>query len=265
MILRPQAQFDLARRLRSDGAPLGEVFAFLSGLYFRGKLAYAHAFARAEDSLVITPNRGLVPVDTVITTSDLEEFGEVDIADDDPRYTVPLVCDLKKLDAGVAILLGSIATAKYVEPIQDVLGEQLLVPAEFAGRGDMSRGGLLLRHARAQKELTYESVATARRHGARPAKLKRLNRAQIATAAGAACERIFSSGAKAVSYVDWMGRELVQLGDRLDIKALIAGNKPRGVVGASVGRNGYILARGAKQHLLDDEAARLNALLEGVG
>jgi hypothetical protein len=262
MILRPQAQFPLARQLRGDGAPLGEVFAFLSGLYFRGKLAYARAFARPEDSLVITPNRGLLPVDTIVTTQDIEEFGEVDISDDDPRYTVPLVCDLKKLES--AVLLGSIASAKYVEPMREILGDKLLVPAEFAGRGDMSRGGLLLRHARAKKELTYEPITTAARHGPRPARLKRLNRAQITTAATAACRRIFSSGAKAVSYVDWQGRELVQLGLSLDVQALIAGKKQRGVRGAFVGRNGVILASGAKQPLLDEEATRLNHLIEGV-
>jgi hypothetical protein len=263
MILRPQAQFPLARQLRGDGAPLGEVFAFLSGLYFRGKLAYARAFARPEDALVITPDRGLLSVDTIVTAGDIAEFGEVDISADDPRYTVPLVCDLKKLDG--AVLLGSIATAKYVKPIQEILGDKLLVPAEFAGRGDMSRGGLLLRHARAGKELTYEPVTTAARHGPRPARLARLNRAQIAIAAKAACQRIFSSGAKAVSYVDYLGRELVQLGDPLDVPALVAGQKRRGVRGAFVGRNGVLLARGARQRLLDDEAARLNALLEGVG
>jgi hypothetical protein len=47
MILRDQATFELARRLRSKrGAPIAEVFTFLSGLYFRGKIAYATAFAR---------------------------------------------------------------------------------------------------------------------------------------------------------------------------------------------------------------------------
>ena len=45
LLLRDEACFDLALRLRGEGAPLGEVFSFLSGLYFRGKLAYARAFA----------------------------------------------------------------------------------------------------------------------------------------------------------------------------------------------------------------------------
>jgi hypothetical protein len=171
MLLRSESRFPLAQQLRRSGAPVGEVFAFLSSLYFRGKLAYVRAFAAPQESLVITPNRGLVPVDTVITHRDVEAFGEVDIADGDARYTSPLLSDLERLEADVAILLGSIATAKYVVPLEQVLGERLMIPVEFAGRGDMSRGGLLLRHARAGRELIYESIASAARHGPRPAKL----------------------------------------------------------------------------------------------
>ena len=43
------------------------------------------------------------------------------------------------------VLLGSVATDKYVGPLLDVFGDRLYFPATFAGRGDMSRGGLLLR------------------------------------------------------------------------------------------------------------------------
>ncbi len=47
LLMRDGADFELARRLRgADEVPLGEIFAFMSGLYFRGKLAYANAFAR---------------------------------------------------------------------------------------------------------------------------------------------------------------------------------------------------------------------------
>ena len=50
IVASPAATFDLATRLRSPaGAPLGEVFSFVSGLYFRGKLAYARRFARPPD------------------------------------------------------------------------------------------------------------------------------------------------------------------------------------------------------------------------
>jgi hypothetical protein len=243
MVLR--GEFALARELRRSGVSIGEVFAFLSGLYFRGKLAYARAFAKPQEALVITPNRGLVPIDTVVTARDIEKFAEVDIDHADARYSEPLRRDLRALSVDIAVLLGSIATAKYVVPIREILGERLMVPAEFAGRGDMSRGGLLLRHARARKELTYESIASAARHGKRPQKLVRLNRAQITAAARAVCERIFSSGARGVLFVDWSGAELVRLGEPpADVKELIAGKKQRGAVGSFVGRNGVLIARG---------------------
>src|SRR5437660_153861 len=58
LLLRDGAMFGLARRLKNGGLPLGEAFSFISGLYFRGKLAYASAFAAPPDSapgvLVIT-------------------------------------------------------------------------------------------------------------------------------------------------------------------------------------------------------------------
>ena len=74
------------------------------------------------------------------------------------------------------VLLGSIATSKYVEPLLEVFGDRLLFPAEFVGRGDMSRGGLMLRSARAGAELTYVPVAGATRRGPRPARLPRIKR-----------------------------------------------------------------------------------------
>src|SRR5712671_3621755 len=125
MIMSERAQFDLARRLRSDQPPtLGEVFAFLSGLYFRGKLAYANAFApprrKRSSVLVITPTRGLVPAATPIGLSDLQEFAGVNIDQSNPRYRAPLERDVTRLAKTLPaeseiVLLGSIATAKYVD------------------------------------------------------------------------------------------------------------------------------------------------------
>jgi hypothetical protein len=178
MIMSERAQFDLARRLRSSEPPtLGEVFTFLSGLYFRGKLAYAQAFAPGGAAFVITPNRGLLPLDHPIGLEDLRAFGEVDIHEEDPRYTKPLTRDVKKLkkslprDAQV-VLLGSIATGKYIDVLVDSFGERLVFPNEFVGRGDMSRGGLLLRCAVDRCELSYIPVSGAVRHGKRPPKLE---------------------------------------------------------------------------------------------
>jgi hypothetical protein len=182
MVMSERAQFDLAKRLRSNKPPsLGEIFAFLSGLYFRGKLAYANAFApprqRRSSVLVITPTRGLVPAATPIGLADLVEFAEVDIHQDDPRYRTPLERDVKRLAqklpaASQIVLLGSIATAKYVDVLLQHFGQRLCFPADFVGRGDMSRGGLLLRSAVDRCELNYIPVAGAVRKGKRPPKLE---------------------------------------------------------------------------------------------
>lgn len=182
MIMSERAQFELARRLRSTKPPtLGEVFAFLSGLYFRGKLAYANVFApprgRKSAILVITPTRGLVPAATPIGLTDLQEFATVDIDAADPRYRDPLERDVRQLARklspnGEAVLLGSVATGKYVDVLLEHFGPRLRFPADFVGRGDMSRGGLLLRCAVDGNELSYISVAGAVRKGKRPPKLE---------------------------------------------------------------------------------------------
>jgi hypothetical protein len=181
MILRDHAQFPLARRLRGkSGAPIADVFTFLSGLYFRGKIAYANAFARPvrgrSGVLVITPTRGLIDARTRIHLDDLREFAEVDIHEGDPRYRMPIERDArhlaKKLSAqSEVILLGSIATGKYVDVLLANFGQRLRFPADFVGRGDMSRGGLMLRCAVDRQELSYIPVAGAIVNGKRPPKL----------------------------------------------------------------------------------------------
>jgi hypothetical protein len=187
MILNDQAQFPLARQLRREGLPLGEVFAFVSGLYFRGKLAYAQAFAApppgAPGALVITQSRGLVPPETTVTIEDLRDMAAVPIDGADPRYSEPLARDavaLAKLVGGNCgvVLLGSVASTKYIEPLLDIFGERLLFPAEFVGRGDMSRGGLMLRCARAGLELEYIPAQGAARRGQRPPKLPKIRRGE---------------------------------------------------------------------------------------
>src|SRR5689334_3987568 len=122
ILLRDEAQFDLATRVRkADGAPVGEIFAFLSGLYFRGKLHYAAAFAQAPrpdvaPAYVITSNRGLVTCDARFNKRDLLQMGTTDIDARDDDYRKPLERDAKKLArqinevAGGAevVLLGSV-------------------------------------------------------------------------------------------------------------------------------------------------------------
>ena len=177
VLLNPAAEFDLAERLRTEGATIGELFSFLSGLYFRGKLAYAREFSAApDDVLVMTACRGLVSPDARIWPEVLREFSAVPIDLAEPRYLEPLRRDITKLSRRVGpkdevVLLGSVATGKYAVPLTEVFGEKLVFPVEFVGRGDMSRGGLMLRSVLAGRELEYQPVATAVRHGARPPKL----------------------------------------------------------------------------------------------
>jgi hypothetical protein len=186
MLLSERAQFDLAVRLRGpEGVAIGEAFAFVSGLYFKGKLAYALEFARPPEpdlpltgsgALVITPTAGLRAAETAVTMDALRAFAQVDIAANDPRYRRPLEASAAVLaeeigDQCDVVLLGSIASAKYVEVLLRVFGERLLFPIDFVGRGDMSRGGLMLRSARSGEELAYVPVKGAVRHGPRPPRL----------------------------------------------------------------------------------------------
>jgi hypothetical protein len=187
MVAHEKAKFELAVRLREQGLPLGELFSFISGLYFRGKMAYARAFGEISSSTpgayVITAGRGLIPPETVVTQNELRKLSAVPIDHRDARFRRPLERDARLLVEMIGadcevVLLGSIATPKYVEPLLGVFGERLLFPSEFAGRGDMSRGGLMLRCARENVPLTYVPVATAERHGPRPPKLPKSVRSQ---------------------------------------------------------------------------------------
>jgi hypothetical protein len=187
LLFNPKAQFDLAVRMRESlGVTIAEIFSFLSGLYFRGKVAYVNAFAHPPrgdkrggggGAFVITTNRGLLPLDTKITLDELRAMGQGDIDLEDDAYRLPLMRDAAQVadslgSRGCAVLLGSVASAKYVDVLLDVLGERLMFPEEFIGRGDMSRGGLMLRCADSKRELTYIPVMGAVRKGKRPPKLE---------------------------------------------------------------------------------------------
>jgi hypothetical protein len=185
LLHRPDPGHDLGRRLHADeGAALGDVFSFVSSLYFRGKLAYARAFARPPRGVagvhVITPCDGLRAPETLVRLRDLRRYAGVPVDVDERRYRRPLVRDLEALAPGCleaeVVLLGSIASPKYVELLTSVLGTRVLFPKDFVGRGDMSRGGLLLRCVDEGRELPYVPILGAERHGARPARLPPLRR-----------------------------------------------------------------------------------------
>ena len=186
LFLKPLAGFELARRVQSSqGAPIGDVFSFLSGLYFRGKLAYAREFAApppgVPGALVITPNEGLRSPDEPVTVARLKRFARGDIDEKKRSYRQPLLRDARLISEAAGetcdvVLLGSVASGKYVDVLTKVFGERLLFPISFVGRGDMSRGGLMLRSSRGGVELEYVPVVGAVRHGPRPAKLPPLPR-----------------------------------------------------------------------------------------
>ena len=179
MLLREAAAFPLAVALREGAVPIGDLFTFVSGLYFRGKLAYARAFGRETDApavLVIVPGRGLLPPEAPITHADLAAIAAIGVSPGEPRFAGPLARDAARLGerlgaAGRAVLLGSIATGKYVDLLAGPLGPRLVFPGTFVGRGDMSRGGLLLRCVSEGRELDYIAVAGAARRGPRPPRL----------------------------------------------------------------------------------------------
>ena len=184
--LSPNATFALAAALRSpDGAPIGELFSFISGLYFRGKLTYARRFAQPPDRdnamvgagiHIITPNAGLRSPETRVTAAAVRAFARGDVDASNARYRRPLEASARALFEEIGaecdvVLLGSVASPKYVDVLTGIFGRRLQFPIAFVGRGDMSRGGLMLRQARENAELEYVPVVGATLHGSRPPKL----------------------------------------------------------------------------------------------
>jgi hypothetical protein len=183
LLMREGATFALAQRLQRQGLTLGDAFSFISGLYFRGKLAYASAFAApphgVPGALVITACGGLIPPERLMNREQLSLISSAPVEASEPRYRIPLERDARLVAAHLSddcdvVLLGSVATPKYVEPLLAIFGEKLVFPAEFAGRGDMSRGGLMLRCVREGVELNYVPILTGERHGCRPPRLPKL-------------------------------------------------------------------------------------------
>jgi hypothetical protein len=181
LIYNPAARFGLARRLQQgEKVPLAEIFSFLSGLYFRGKYTYASKFARPPGKFpgvhVITSNRGLLPVDHPTSLAELRAFASTPIDPKEPAYVEPLNRSARRAAKTIGrnceiVLLGSIGTGKYADILVEHFQEQLLFPTSFVGRGDMSRGGLLLRSVAESQELEYAPISGSTRHGKRPEKL----------------------------------------------------------------------------------------------
>jgi hypothetical protein len=186
LLFNEKAEFDIAKRVRSEpGVPLGEVFSFLSGLYFRGKLTYAREFQNPPASprgvpgiQIITATDGLYSPGSLVTLGDLQRFATVPIDAEESRYRYPLERDAGKIAERIGprcqvVLLGSIATGKYVDVLLPIFGKRLVFPKEFLGHGDMARGGMLLQRAASGVELTYIPVSDPSRLGTRATKKAR--------------------------------------------------------------------------------------------
>ena len=172
----PRADSEAARLYRSqEGVPIAMAFAFMSSLYFRGKIGYALHFARPSLAVggygvyVITPGFGLVPPDWRLTPERMRVMSRTPVDASKHNYRKPLERDAVSLagsleDDAQVILLGSVASGKYVDILWPIFQKRLRFPAPFAGLGDMSRGGLMLRAVRADRELDYTTL-DAPRHG----------------------------------------------------------------------------------------------------
>ncbi|HET9227323.1 MAG TPA: hypothetical protein VFR31_11695 [Thermoanaerobaculia bacterium] len=173
-LLSPDARFDTALQYRSpEGVPVEEAFSFLSSLYFRGKIAYARHFQEPPDdlpsagALVIAPGFGFVPQGWRLDARRVEVLRRTPIDLKNPAYCEPMRRHAQMLKETLpkdtrVVLLGSIATGKYVDLLLPVFGDRLLFPRCFVGIGDMSRGSVLLRAVRENQELEYSTLDVPR-------------------------------------------------------------------------------------------------------
>jgi hypothetical protein len=174
----PHARFGAAQRYRGpDGVTVEEAFTFMSSLYFRGKITYARCFASPPSGitlgspddgiLVIAPGFGLVPPSWRITPERMKKLRRTPVDLKSRAYCAPLrdhaedLAGLIDVDTRV-VLLGSIATGKYVDVLYPVFGDRLLFPRAFVGAGDMQRGGMMLRAVREGRELEYATLDVPR-------------------------------------------------------------------------------------------------------
>ncbi|HXG57603.1 MAG TPA: hypothetical protein VNL91_01095 [Thermoanaerobaculia bacterium] len=163
----PRASFDVALRYRSpEGVEIADAFAFMSALYFRGKIAYARHFG--EQTFIIAPGFGLVPPEWRLTGERMKIMRRTPVDVTKRSYVRPLREHAEALAEGLddgrrVVLLGSVASGKYIDVLHPVLGDRLLFPSAFAGLGDMSRGGLMLRAVRHDRELEYATLDAPRR------------------------------------------------------------------------------------------------------
>jgi hypothetical protein len=95
----PRAKFATALKYQSpEGVPIAEAFAFMSALYFRGKIAYARHFADPKDGvLIITSGYGLVPPEWPLNEERMKRMQKIDVDVASRSYTKPLKDHAKQL------------------------------------------------------------------------------------------------------------------------------------------------------------------------
>src|SRR5437763_3836997 len=116
-LMSPRAQFPTALRFRAGEVMIAEAFAFMSALYFRGKIAYALHFAGAENTFVIAPGFGLVPPTWTLDEERMKKMSRTDVDVKDRTYVKTLRDTAKKLASTLdseaeVVLLGSVASGK---------------------------------------------------------------------------------------------------------------------------------------------------------
>src|SRR5580765_5846390 len=96
-LISPRANFEAAQMYQSpEGVPIAVAFAFMSALYFRGKIAYALQFAPPEKVFVIAPGFGLVPPDWRITPERMKVLSKTEVDVRKKNYRLPLERDAKQ-------------------------------------------------------------------------------------------------------------------------------------------------------------------------
>lgn len=167
---RKGASGALALGYQAGELAIDEAFAYISALYFRGKVAYAREFGSGRGEVsgaqIIVPGFGLVPFGWVLDAERMKKLRRTSVDAATPAYRKPLERSVRALASELrgddrVVLLGSLATGKYLDVLVPLLGERLMYPALFAGTGDMRRGALMLRAAAARAELAYEPVVAA--------------------------------------------------------------------------------------------------------
>ena len=168
-LLEPEPRTALARQLASsEGVPLGDVFRYLSGLYFNGKLAYARAFASPPSSVpgegvyVITLSDGLLLPSTALRTEDMRRFAAVEMGSETYGRALErgarTLAELLGAECEV-IFLGSVGSGKYTDLLLPIFGERLLFPPALTSQGQLERGASLLRCVQERRELEYVPLA----------------------------------------------------------------------------------------------------------